>query len=287
MRLFLGFGVVLTIFGLAELFTSVSVRMMESNSRQLSDERLPHALLAENMAFNVAQTQQFFTKVAATLDPKGLQEAEKTAAQFRSGVKTLREMFTRENNAKRLQELDALETLFDRFYEMGKNIAGVYIAKDTSTGNRMMAAVDGAAKMLIDKVAEFRKDVVGEAQILSRMNVDTARNLQITLLLTGGTALLLGIAIAVMITRSITIPLGKGVKIATELAQGNLQVSITAWGKDEMGQLLIAMKNMVEKLGTVVASVKTAANNVASGSEQLSVGASEMSQKRHPPRSRR
>jgi methyl-accepting chemotaxis protein len=131
---------------------------------------------------------------------------------------------------------------------------------------------------LIDKVAEFRKEMVGEAQILSRKSVDTARSLQITLLLTGGIALLLGIAIAVMITRSITIPLGKGVKIATELARGNLQVSIIAWGKDEMGQLLIAMKNMVEKLGRVVAEVKNAANNVASGSDQLSVGASEMSQ---------
>jgi methyl-accepting chemotaxis protein len=278
MRLFLGFGIVLTIFGFAELLTSVSVRTMESNSRQLADEQLPHALLAENMAFTVAQTQQFFTKVAATLDPKGLHEAEETAAEFRLGVKTLREMFARENNAKGLQDLDALETLFDRFYEMGTDMAGVYIAKDTTAGNRMMVSVDGAAKLLIIKVAEFRKEMASAAQVLSRKNVDTAGSLQISLLLTGGIAVLLGIVIAVMITRSITIPLGKGVKIATELAQGNLQVSIIAWGKDEMGQLLIAMQNMVEKLGTVVANVKTAANNVASGSEQLSVGAGEMSQ---------
>ena len=278
MRLFLGFGVVLAILGLAELFTSVAVRTMERNSQQLADERLPHALLAENMAFNIAQTQQFLTDVAATLDPKGLKEAEDTASEFRSGVKTLREMFIKEKNTKGIQDLDALETLFDRFYDMGKRMSGVYIAKDTLAGNRMMASFDGAARLLIDKVAEFRKEMVAEAQVLSRSNVEAARSVQMTLFLTGGVAVLLGIAIAVMITRSITIPLGKGVKIATELARGNLEVSITAWGRDEMGQLLIAMKNMVEKLGTVVANVKTAANNVASGSEQLSVGASEMSQ---------
>ncbi|MEK6744345.1 MAG: methyl-accepting chemotaxis protein [Nitrospirota bacterium] len=278
MRLFLGFGVVLAVFGLAELFTSILVRTMERTSRQLADERLPHALLAENMAFNIAQTQQFLTDVAATHDLKGMKEADDAAAGFRTGARTLREMFTKEGNTKGLQELDALDTLFDQFYDMGKRMAGVYIAEGTSAGNRMMVSVDGAAKLLVDKVAAFRKEMVTEAQVLSRRNVETARNVQITLFLMGGAAILLGIAIAVMITRSITIPIGKGVKVATELARGNLEVSITAWGKDEMGQLLIAMKNMVEKLGSVVVAVKTAANNVASGSEQLSAGASEMSQ---------
>jgi len=278
MRLFLGFGLLLGIFGLAEVFTSVAVKQMEQNSRQLADERLPHALLAETMAFNIAQTQQFLTDVAATRDPKGMKEADDAAAGFRTGVRILREMFTKENNTRGLQELDALETLFDQFYDRGKRMAEVYIAEGTSAGNRMMESVDGAAKLLIGKVGAFRKELVAEAQILSQKSVQTARNVQVTLLLTGGAAIVLGIIVALLITRSITIPVKKGVKVAMELAQGNLEVSITAWGKDELGQLLIAMKNMVEKLRTVVADVKTAASNVASGSEQLSVGAGEMSQ---------
>ena len=278
MRLFIGFGIVLAVFGLAELFTSISVRKMERTSRQLADERLPHALLAENMAFNIAQTQQFLTDVAATRDPKGLREAEEAAVEFRTGAGTLREMFTKEKNAKGIQELDALETLFDRFYDMGKNMAGAYMTEGTSAGNRMMISVDGAAKLLVDKVALFRKDMSAEAQVLSQLNVETARNMQTTLFLLGGTAIGLGIVITLLISRSITIPVRKGVVVATEMASGNLDVSITAWGKDELGQLLIAMKNMVEKLRTVVTDVKIAANNVASGSEQLSVGAGAMSQ---------
>ena len=278
MRLFLGFGIVLAVFGLAELFTSISVRKMELHSRQLADERLPHALLAENMAFNIAQTQQFLTDVAATRDPKGLQEAEEAAAGFRTGAKTLREMFTKENNSKGIQELDALDTLFDSFYGMGKRMAGVYIAEGTSAGNRMMISVDGAAKLLVDKVAVFRKEMAVEAQVLSQGNVETARNVQITLFLSGGVAIVLGIVITLLLSRSITIPVRKGVMVATEMASGNLDVSITAWGRDELGQLLIALQNMVEKLRTVVADVKIAANNVASGSEQLSAGAGAMSQ---------
>jgi len=274
----MGFGVLLAVFGLAELLTSISVRTMEHNSRQLADERLPHALLAENMAFNIAQTQQFLTDVAATRDRKSMKDADDAAEGFRSGVKALREMFIRENNARKNKELDALDTLFEQFYSKGKDMAAVYLAEGTTAGNRKMEAVDEAAKLLVDKVAVFRKEIVSDAQALSRDNVEAARNVQFTLFLTGAAAVLFGIVIAVLITRSITLPIKKAATIAEALAQGNLEVSITAWGKDEMGQLLIAMQNMVGKLAAVVAHVKTAAGSVAAGSEQLSAGASEMSQ---------
>ena len=277
-RLFLGFGVVLAVFGFAELFTSISIKMMERNSRQLADERLPHALIAENMAFTISQTQQFITDVAATRDPKGLEEAEKAAQAFRTGVGTLRTMFTRENNATGLKELDALDTLFNQFYDRGKRMAGVYMEEGAAAGNSMMTSVDSAAKLLVDKVAAFRMEQVADAQALSQKNVETARNMQISLFLMGGAAIALGIVVTLWISRSITIPVKKGVFVATEMASGNLDVSITAWGRDELGQLLIAMKNMVEQLRTVVSEVKIAANNVASGSEQLSLGAGAMSQ---------
>jgi methyl-accepting chemotaxis protein len=278
MRLFIGFGVLLVVFGLAIFLTSIAVWEIEKNSRLLADERLPHALLAETMAFKVVQTQQFLTDVAATRDPKGMNNAEAAAEGFRQGARSFREMFAKENNAKGVQEVEALETLFDRFYDMGKRMAEEYVKESPAAGNRVMEPVNGAANLLVEKVNAFRLDQVAEAQILSQRTMETARKAPFTLALLGGSAIMLGISIAVLITRSITLPLRKGVKIATELAAGNLEVSITAWGKDEMGQLLIAMKLMVEKLRSVVADVQTAANNVASGSEQLSVGAAEMSQ---------
>ncbi|MDA8100920.1 MAG: methyl-accepting chemotaxis protein [Nitrospiraceae bacterium] len=92
------------------------------------------------------------------------------------------------------------------------------------------------------------------------------------------TALVLSIVTSMIISRAITLPLQKGMNIADKLANGDLTVEVSAWGKDELGQLLMTMKGMVERLRTVVADVKTAADNVASGSEQLSAGAQQMSQ---------
>jgi len=278
MRLFLGFGILLGIFGMAVLFTSVSIRTMERNSRQLADDRLPQALAAENMAFAVSQTQQFLTDVAATHDQKGLKDAETAAEKFRSGAKSFRELFARENNAKGQREIEELETLFAAFHETGKRMTDVYITDGMAAGNKVMESVDRSAGLLVEKVAAFRLEQVAGAQVLSRKNAEAVKGVQYTLVVLGGIAAIAGVLIAALITRSITIPVRKGARIATELAAGNLDVSIAAWGRDEMGQLLIAMKDMVERLRSVVTDVKAAANNVASGSEQLSAGAGRMSQ---------
>ena len=54
--------------------------------------------------------------------------------------------------------------------------------------------------------------------------------------------------IAVKLTRSITKPISEGVDIANRLANGDLSVDIQVKKTDETGQLLGAMKNMVERL---------------------------------------
>lgn len=93
-----------------------------------------------------------------------------------------------------------------------------------------------------------------------------------------GAAMLIGILISVFITRSITRPLMDGVIVANALAAGDLTVSVEAKSKDETGQLMEAIRNMVDKLRGVVGDVISAADNVASGSQQLSSTAQQLSQ---------
>ena len=231
MRLFLGFGVLLGIFGLAVLLTNIAIMRMERNSRELADARLPHALVAENMAFAVSQAQQFLTDVAVTHDQKALKDAEAAAEQFRVGAKMFRDLFTRQNNAKGLKEIEALETLFATFYELGKRMAAAYIVNGTAAGNKIMVSVDASASMLVDKVAAFRLQQVAEAQLLSQKNVEAVKGVQYTLFGLGAVSVIIGILISGLITRSITMPVLKGVKVATEMAAGNLEVSIAAWAR--------------------------------------------------------
>ncbi len=91
-------------------------------------------------------------------------------------------------------------------------------------------------------------------------------------------ALLAAIALGLAITRSITRPLSKAVKVSEAVAAGDLTQKIEIGKMDEIGQMLLSFKNMIEKLSEVVVSVQGASGNVSSGSQELSSSAEQMSQ---------
>ncbi|HSI58963.1 MAG TPA: methyl-accepting chemotaxis protein [Ideonella sp.] len=89
---------------------------------------------------------------------------------------------------------------------------------------------------------------------------------------------LLGIGLGFFISRSVTRPLGRAVDAANRLAEGDLTVQIEATSRDETGQLLLAMQNMVNKLSQVVTEVNAGAEALAGASEEVSATAQSLSQ---------
>lgn len=83
--------------------------------------------------------------------------------------------------------------------------------------------------------------------------------------------------IFVFLSRSIAKPLKQCVQTAESISNGDLTVEIDFKSKDEIGQLLTAMKNMVRTLSQVVSNVNSGAGNVSDGSSQLSSTAQQLS----------
>jgi methyl-accepting chemotaxis sensory transducer len=91
-------------------------------------------------------------------------------------------------------------------------------------------------------------------------------------------ALLMGIIVAVVLTRAITRPVLMGVTFAEAMAQGDFTQTLNIDQKDEIGVLAAALNAMTVKLREVVTDVRGATENVASGSEELSASSESLSQ---------
>jgi methyl-accepting chemotaxis protein len=91
-------------------------------------------------------------------------------------------------------------------------------------------------------------------------------------------AAVLGFGIGMLVTRSITRPLNRAVSVADALAAGDLSVQVEVNSKDETGQLLNAMKNMAERLRSVMGDVRSAADSLSSASEEVSATSQSLSQ---------
>ncbi len=146
-----------------------------------------------------------------------------------------------------------------------------------------------ATKLLMEQAAPAVlkwQDVLDENRALQEENTkgdyayaqqayDSAFRLVVTLALA---AIALGAVLAWLLTRSITRPINEAVNVANRLASGDLTVRIDATSRDETGQMLQAMQNMITKLSQVVTDVNTGAQALASASEEVSATAQSLSQ---------
>ncbi len=188
-----------------------------------------------------------------------------------------------------LEKLESSEKGKDLMAQINTNIANAKAA-DLRVEELCFAGKVAAAKDVYNKEAHplilkifipFAELVKYQEEQMAASHHEAKKLYKSTRIMTFGVALfalLSGMIISFLITRSITNPLREAVLVSNRLAEGDLTVSITSSGKDETGLLLSSMQNMLEKLREIVGEVKSAAGNVASGSQELSSSAEEMSQ---------
>ncbi|MCL5063361.1 MAG: methyl-accepting chemotaxis protein [Nitrospirae bacterium] len=127
----------------------------------------------------------------------------------------------------------------------------------------------------VDKLIKFQNDLMETGGKEAKQEYLNARNLMIIL---GVIALAMAVAIIFLVTRSITLPLSRAVGAANQIAEGDLTAKIEITGKDETGQLLTAMENMVKNLKQIVFQTKEASNQVATASDQIAQANQNLSQ---------
>jgi methyl-accepting chemotaxis protein len=108
-----------------------------------------------------------------------------------------------------------------------------------------------------------------------------AATLRSKLLLLGGVALMIAIGawFGWVIAQSITRPAAAARQAARRIAEGDLTGDVPAGGRDEMGELLAAMRDMQSSLIKVVGDVRGNADSVATASAQIAQGNADLSQR--------
>ncbi|WP_457809097.1 methyl-accepting chemotaxis protein [Kushneria sp. EE4] len=123
----------------------------------------------------------------------------------------------------------------------------------------------------LESLADQINTVAAERMDRANETISTAYSrTMVSLLVFAAIALLAAVALAVVITRSITRPLGRALYVAEQVAQGDLTQEITVTGRDETAQLLAAMKKMNASLLTLVSSIREACQSVHAGASELS-----------------
>lgn len=204
---------------------------------------------------------------------------ELVEATLTGGVVDGTEVFAIENADAR-KAVEALDVAHGKFQQAADEVISTRLAliDEMAQAEQAMANLDAAgeeAATILGQVEALAGAEMDEAVNQGNLSEQQAIMMLITIALV---ALLIGVVLGVVITRSIANPLRRAVTACNAIADGDLTVEVSSNSKDEPGQLLQAMADMSQRLSEVVGDVRSGADALASAAEEVSATSQSLSQ---------
>jgi methyl-accepting chemotaxis protein len=127
------------------------------------------------------------------------------------------------------------------------------------------------------EINKFATMQVTAADGIATTILDSYASTRVILIVLGLAAIALGAGCAVLITRSITVPIREAVAVAEKVASGDLTSRIVAGSRDETGQLMRALQAMNDSLSDIVGRVRTGTGTIAIASGEIAAGNQDLS----------
>ncbi len=127
---------------------------------------------------------------------------------------------------------------------------------------------------LCHQLIQFQKDEVAARAAEAH---STYRNTIILMVMMGAVILGIAVGLTIVLTKSISVPIGRAVAVTEMLAAGKLTADVVVDRTDEFGDQAAALKGMIEKWRGIIGDIKQVSDGVASAGTQLSASAGQMS----------
>jgi methyl-accepting chemotaxis protein len=247
-----------------QLYTNLTVPIAQIGEISTAFQRMRSNLVEAAVAKNAQEVESQKTKILARRE-----EISKLAAAFEKTILSdeVRDAFKTYKDTRLL-----FNPIADRILVLaaqGKNAEAMAIW----TGEAEQARVKYQAA--ITALVDLKTRQAGAKSEANTALANSATTQMIVFIVLG---LVLAIGIGIMVARMITKPLGEALESANRVSEGDMTVELKSHSKDEVGQLIDALSNMVKRISDVIEEVMVSADNVASGSQELSATSEQMSQ---------
>ncbi|MBK5511103.1 methyl-accepting chemotaxis protein [Pseudomonas sp. TH15] len=268
----LGFGLLaLMVFGLGA-FALQQMSNMRAESDQVDNNWLPSVMAVGEMSQDMLRLRALTMRLLINRDPQALAQ----------NVSKLNELKGTLGDAQ--QRYDALivlpeeRSLFDRFKMSEQQYlqfqGQVMTLSAQGQVDDAAVIVNGEMSPLADEIAVVLRELVEMNKHNANLATEAARlvfiNSRVWVGVMIGVTALITIGLALLLTRSIVLPLAQSLGVAEVVAGGDLTGDISITGKDEPARLLHALKSMQQSLRETIRQISDSSSQLASASEELS-----------------
>ena len=279
-RLGLGFGMVLVLLGVVATLGVWQMAGINTDVKNAVNDKYPKTVILNDMDLRIVENTRILRSLILSSDKD--QQASLNA-RYAENVSVDNEDLAQLDklivNPKGKVLLNAVHDALAGYRAYASEIKELALAQKKPEATKVLFGEKYKSQdALLDSIKElikFQGELMLEAGTSATDRYQLSLKLMIALTLG---AVGLGAAMAYWITRTITRPVNSALEVATRLAAGDLTVTIESTSRDEVGMLLRAMSEMVERLSQVLGEVRSATDSLSSSSEEVSATAQSLSQ---------
>jgi methyl-accepting chemotaxis protein len=279
MRLGAGFGVLLILLCVVGGFATYQANAINANMVDIADNWLVGVRELGNVRDATSGVRRASLRSVLESEATGKQAAhsehDEMLKQFDTAMSAYEKTIAGQDEAALAQHI---KLAWSDYLVLDKQLLALSEANNDAAA-RQLATGDAAVafKALNDAISKdvaFQVQGSDAARRTAASTYSSALWATVTLIVL---AVVLGIATAVLITRSIIGPLNQAVSVAETVANGDLTSRIDVAGRDETAQLLGALRNMNTNLANLIGRVRNSSESIATGSSQIATGNTDLS----------
>ncbi|WP_064117353.1 methyl-accepting chemotaxis protein [Pseudomonas fluorescens] len=268
----LGFGLLaLMVFALGA-FALLQMSNMRAQSDEVDNNWLPSVMAVGEMSQDMLRLRALTMRLLLNRDPQALEQNVAKLNDLRGVLSEAQQRYDV------LIVLPEERKLFDRFkVAEHKYLEFQAQVMQLSAQNRVeeaAAILNGEMSPLADEIAVILRELVELNKHNANLATEAARlvfiNSRVWVGVMIGVTALITIGLALLLTRSIVLPLAQSLGVAEVVAGGDLTGDINISGNDEPARLLHALKSMQHNLRDTIRQISESSSQLASASEELS-----------------
>ncbi|MBG6081696.1 methyl-accepting chemotaxis protein [Rubrivivax gelatinosus] len=286
-RLSLAFGLLLALLGAMAALAAFQMSRLADNSTYYAVNLVPSYEAQHTIALALGDARRFEARHILAEETGEMDKMEGLIAERQKTVLAQIDLYEKSllSDDQDRQLLNETRKAVAAYFESWQTLQALSrkTASDVSKQKDATAYLAGASA----KAYEAAHAAVGRwwdyNLKLSNQQAETAKSTyseaRIALIAMVVAAFALGIAAAVLITRSIVRPVRRAVEVAAVVAEGDLSGRIEAEGRDEMAELMRSLGQMNDNLCRIVGQVRASSDSIATGSSQIATGNADLSQR--------
>ncbi|GMK40343.1 methyl-accepting chemotaxis protein [Paenibacillus sp. CCS19] len=268
------------------------MNIMQRTTVEITDKWMLRSVMASQLSYWTEHAAATDLKLLADSDASVISEydaeSEKAFQQATDNLARYRETLDSAADTELTQAADQVEkawTNYKSLHEQFVTLASTISLKQGSEGHEAeVEALLQQANTAMAQVTEQTDKLLQagiEGALAKSAEAGTATKHASDLLLASGIiACLIGIALLIIITRNLSGPVRAVSEALRQVAQGDLtQQALKVRNQDEIGELVVSLNVMTERMRTLLSGMQQASGVVSSASEQLQAGSREASQR--------